>query len=619
MKSNAQVSKKDTELHKSRDNKQKQALRVFLKILFSSKVLGVGIALLFVGTLPLWEKIPIDEEQVHKEQVDETETARGAVEQDFEKTQQLTNSENQTKQVKPRQFKCESGESGIYYFACKLQESRILAPLQNIGVVVAAILYVLEIGQRRKQQHRQAWQVIDGARHVETSGARMQALEELVEDGESLRGLDADGADLIEIRLQGADLSDACLTRANLKLAELQHTLLCRAKLNEADLRGANLEGAILKKAQLDRINRKLGGFQLQGKASTVNLMSADLGDASLEGANLEYANLEGAVLAAANLQNASFRYAKLGGVDFTGADLKGTKFACAQGLILEQLKKATNWEQALYDKTFCHKHLDESLREDDEKQDIFGYEESIEDGEKAEIPVELKLLSCVQHMLILREETRHRELQDIRSKIAELLALLEKESLSSLKDSGQINELMTAVEGLSHSEEDQAKTMAVRNDAVLIQKEIDRDDFLVSEIRRTEEENENDLKPFHEAGNWMISSVELISNRAIQQYIKEKNQSPPNIQNLYNGISECLKKVGYHLINFHLLETTRPSYEDLKNHLSDSIKLEILQLILKKIIPDIFVESNPKISENARKSLEWILEESIKVIKSKE
>ncbi|MDV3348512.1 pentapeptide repeat-containing protein [Leptothoe sp. LEGE 181152] len=599
MRSNTRFFQKNTEKSKLYGRKKKKTYAISFKRLFSPKILALGISLLFVGTLPLWEKIPLDEGQID-------------------------NTENQAKQTLPQQFKCEHGESGINYFICKLKESRVLAPVQNIGVVIAATLYVLETSQRRKQQHRQAWQVIDSARDVETSGARIHALEELVEDGESLCGLDADGADLRNIRLSGADLSDASLTMANLKHADLRLTTLERATLNGADLCGSNLEGANLKRAQLNNINRhKLEGDPLPPKQRAVNLKETDLGASSLQGADLEYAILEGANLSASKLQYASFRSAKLDGVDFQGADLEGARFANAKGLSIEQLKKqqAKNWKQAYYDRIICQTHPNENLLEDDVNDETWKLKQTTKYSKKDENPVELELLSCIQHMLSLKEKIRHQEIQNIRSKIAELRVLLNKTEEEIEKGSEQANELanevVVAVQSLSESEEDPAQVVAVQDDIIQIPQLMERLDYLDGGIKRIneDEERESDIRPFHEAGQWIISNVELISCRTSDEYIKGIKQPLYDAREFYNGVSDCLSKLGNHLNNVHLLDKIKPSYADFSNSLPASVNLEALHIILGIVIPEFFLEKPSKISEDACKVLEWILGEAIKAI----
>ncbi len=129
----------------------------------------------------------------------------------------------------------------------------------QLTFVVVGIKYLQEIPQREKQaedQKRlaryQAWQVIHAAHGQRVSGARIAALEDLVQQGESLIGLILEkGADLGGIQLKGARLIKANLQDAYLKNANLQDALLKNANFQGAYLRKVNLQGSDLRGANL--------------------------------------------------------------------------------------------------------------------------------------------------------------------------------------------------------------------------------------------------------------------------------------------------------------------------------------------------------------------------------
>ena len=146
---------------------------------------------------------------------------------------------------------------------------------EPIAISSAAFVFILEIPDRKKRDHYEAWQVVNSAIGQTGSGGRIQALEDLCADGVDLEGLAAPNADL-----SGIDLRDGKLNRANLEKTELDKANLKGAYLVEANLEGANLKGAILKGAYL---------------------IGANLEGANLEGANLQGANLKGAHLKGAN------------------------------------------------------------------------------------------------------------------------------------------------------------------------------------------------------------------------------------------------------------------------------------------------------------------------------
>src|SRR5215813_9280873 len=83
----------------------------------------------------------------------------------------------------------------------------VLEYLGSFGVVVAVIFYFAESGDRLKQKHYQAWQVINTAQGKGGNGGRVEALQELNSDHVSLIGVDAAGAFLQGIRLARAHLA----------------------------------------------------------------------------------------------------------------------------------------------------------------------------------------------------------------------------------------------------------------------------------------------------------------------------------------------------------------------------------------------------------------------------
>src|SRR5271155_3094815 len=85
----------------------------------------------------------------------------------------------------------------------------VLEYLEGFSVLIAVIFYFSESGDRLKQKHYQAWQVINTAQGKGGSGGRIEALQELNHDGVQLVGVDVSGA-----FLRGVDLPKAELLRA---------------------------------------------------------------------------------------------------------------------------------------------------------------------------------------------------------------------------------------------------------------------------------------------------------------------------------------------------------------------------------------------------------------------
>ncbi|MBN3922918.1 pentapeptide repeat-containing protein, partial [Nostoc sp. NMS4] len=173
----------------------------------------------------------------------------------------------------------------------------------------------------------QLWQTVDAARGKEYSQARIQALEKLIQAGESLFKKDFSRANLSDAKLSRADFSDANLSRANLSRANLSRAKLSRANLSYADLSGADL--------------------------SSAKLSSAYLGGADLIGADLSYAYLSGAKLGSANLGGADLSYANLSRANLSRAKLSRANLSYAKNLTPEQVKFAYSWKKAKYDEDF--------------------------------------------------------------------------------------------------------------------------------------------------------------------------------------------------------------------------------------------------------------------------
>ncbi|MBD2484881.1 globin domain-containing protein [Planktothrix sp. FACHB-1365] len=196
--------------------------------------------------------------------------------------------------------------------------ARLLGAVEGISIIVAIILYVKEIPDRKKEFHYQAWSVIDAAHGVKVSPARIIALQDLNQDGVALNNLDLPGAKLVRINLPKADLSEANLTKSDLNHADLNHANLGNALLARVNFTGANLSYANLGFAKLSYANLSSANLNY------ANLICADLRDTNLSGANLSNANLSGADLKNAYLTGANLRGATVSQYDLRGAYLKG-------------------------------------------------------------------------------------------------------------------------------------------------------------------------------------------------------------------------------------------------------------------------------------------------------
>ncbi len=179
----------------------------------------------------------------------------------------------------------------------------VLEYLGSFSVLVAVIFYFSESGDRLKQKHYQAWQVINTAQGKGGSGGRIEALQELDEDGIPLVGVDVSGAFLQGIRLPRAGL--------------------LRSNFNAVDARNSDFQGADFTAANLHS-----GNFR-ESNLSGANLRDADLGEADLCSARLNGAVLDGATLDAADLGNTDL------------GDLKWQKIRSLKGTNIARVRNA--------------------------------------------------------------------------------------------------------------------------------------------------------------------------------------------------------------------------------------------------------------------------------------
>jgi hypothetical protein len=159
----------------------------------------------------------------------------------------------------------------------------VLEYLSSFSMLVAVIFYFSESGDRIKQRHYQAWQVINTAQGKGGSGGRIEALQELNADKVPLVGVDVSSA-----FLQGLDLRGANLVRSDFSAADLRNGRFSQVNFTLANLNSANLRETLLDGASFS-------GADLRNSDLTAsNLAGADLSGATLDDADLRRANLSG-------------------------------------------------------------------------------------------------------------------------------------------------------------------------------------------------------------------------------------------------------------------------------------------------------------------------------------
>jgi hypothetical protein len=181
----------------------------------------------------------------------------------------------------------------------------VLEYLGTFSVLIAVTFYFSESGDRVKQRHYQAWQVINTAQGKGGSGGRIEALQELNEDKVPLVGVDVSSA-----FLQGLHLRNANLLRSDFSSADLRNSDLSGVNFALANLNSANLRGAVLDHAKCDQ----------------TDLRNTDLNGSSLVGVDLAGASLDASDLRSANLQNIAWQSIK----SIAAANIAGVRNAPA-------------------------------------------------------------------------------------------------------------------------------------------------------------------------------------------------------------------------------------------------------------------------------------------------
>jgi uncharacterized protein YjbI with pentapeptide repeats len=194
----------------------------------------------------------------------------------------------------------------------------VLEYLEGFSVLIAVIFYFSESGDRLKQKHYQAWQVINTAQGKGGNGGRVDALEELNTDGVSLVGVDVSGAFLQGLRLKRARLPRANFSTADLRDSDLAFADFSDALLHVTNFRQSNLRNVSFQRATLD-----------DADFTGADLSAADLDDADLTGADLTGANLADAILTNADLSNATLSNLRWRDIkDLKNANIYGVKNA---------------------------------------------------------------------------------------------------------------------------------------------------------------------------------------------------------------------------------------------------------------------------------------------------
>jgi hypothetical protein len=204
----------------------------------------------------------------------------------------------------------------------------VLEYLGSLSILVAVFFYFHDADNRVKQRHYQAWQVINTAQGKGGSGGRIDALQELNEDGVPLVGVDVSGA-----FLQGLHLSNARLLRSDFSAADVRNSDFRQSDLQDCNLHSANFR---------------------QAKFAQASLVGTRMDDADMQGADFSDADLSGAILDNADLRFVNFakiQWRQIGSMK--GANLFGSRnappefidWAAKHGAV--QIESDEGWERA--------------------------------------------------------------------------------------------------------------------------------------------------------------------------------------------------------------------------------------------------------------------------------
>lgn len=244
------------------------------------------------------------------------------------------------------------------------------------GILLAIAAFGYDYLGRIEERRLRAWTLVTAEGPI--SGGKIEGVEFLLREGDSLLG-----ARLAGINLGERDLRNISLRQAGLKGANLTQSLLNGANMIDADLRETDLHGAIFDNATLERADlrgARIGSITVSdvisgeiGESSTKKtsfkdtiLIDADfsgnrIADTSFQGSlstnaklkntyivevDFSYSSLEWAEFCDAKFDNVLFHEAELYRADFSGADLTKTF-----GLQQEQIGEACGDDTVLPDK----------------------------------------------------------------------------------------------------------------------------------------------------------------------------------------------------------------------------------------------------------------------------
>ena len=145
--------------------------------------------------------------------------------------------------------------------------------------------------------------------------------------GGGLRGLEADGAYLANLRLpKGTDMSHAQLTRAVMPHVRAKSLVLSGADLSHASLCGSELPYVLWMGSLLDHADLGHGNYPV-AKAGATNFTRATLSHATLRLGKFFECSFAGAYAVRVNFTGSSFIRCEFDQADLIGANFRSCKF----------------------------------------------------------------------------------------------------------------------------------------------------------------------------------------------------------------------------------------------------------------------------------------------------
>lgn len=143
---------------------------------------------------------------------------------------------------------------------------RILDSLSKLGIVFAAIFWILEIDDRKKERENQnkqrtyrAWEIITASELMPSSPARKYALEDLVNAKHMPEAIELYVANLDSANLEGASFKESNLGLisfygANLRRANFDFCFIDEVDFGDAKLENATFKGAVIRNSNFSSV-----------------------------------------------------------------------------------------------------------------------------------------------------------------------------------------------------------------------------------------------------------------------------------------------------------------------------------------------------------------------------